>query len=245
MRSNPMIRKGFNSIEADGTAMTFKGTKNKTFLLVGITTIVAFLAFIWSANEVMLNANFNAPYMISIVGAIGGLILAITTCAKPQIAKTTSMLYAAFEGLIVGGMSMSFELYYPGIVGRTLVLTLLAVVFTLLLYKEVPTLGAKIRKGVMIATACIVGISLMGLLFSLFGANFLLWGNNIFAIGFSIVVVGIAIANLIVDYDNIAIGVQHGFPSYMEWYFAFGILVTIVWLYLEIMQLVARLANRN
>lgn len=242
MRSNPMIRKGFSQSEAfDHTqgVMTVKGTRNKSLALLAVV-VVAFLAS-WYA---VLFTGVS-PYTLSTVSGIAALVLAILTIMKPHLAKTTSLLYATFEGLLVGSLSIVFEAMYPGIVTRAVVLTLLAVLFTLLLYKEVPTLGDKIRKGVMIATLAVVGVSLIGLLFSLFGIPFVFFGNSMIGIGFSLVVVGVAAANLIVDYDNIAKGTRYGLPKQMEWYFAFGIMVTIIWLYMELLHVLAQIASRD
>lgn len=246
MRSNPMIRKGFSTENTyDGPAMTITGTRNKAFLLVSITAIISILSFLLCSFNVSTTGSISMAYTLSTVGSIGALVLALITTFKPQIAKTTSMFYAIFEGVLIGSISLVFELYFPGIVIRTMFLTLLAVVLTLILYKYDPSVGARVRKGVMIATLSVLGVSLIGLVFSLFGIPFIFWGNSLVGIGFSLLVVGIAIANLIVDYDNIALGSQYGLPKHMEWYFAFGLLVTIIWLYIEMLQLLAKIASRD
>lgn len=246
MRSNPMIRKGFSQANAyDGPVMSIKGTRNKTFLLVGITALISIFSFVLCIMNLYSTGSFGTAYGLSTFGSIGALVLALVTSFKPQLAKTTSIIYAVFEGLLIGSISLVFELYFPGIIIRTMLLTLLAVVLTLALYKQDPSVGGRIRKGVMIATLSVVGVSLIGLVFSLFGIPFIFWGNNLVGIGFSLLVVGIAIANLIVDYDNIALGSEYGLPKYMEWYFAFGLLVTIIWLYIEILQLISKIASRD
>lgn len=246
MRSNPMIRKGFSQANAyDGPVMSIKGTRNKTFLLVGITTLISIFSFVLCIMNLYSTGSFSTAYVLSTFGSIGALVLALVTSFKPHLSKTTSIIYAVFEGLLMGSISLVFELYFPGIIIRTMLLTLLAVVLTLALYKQDPSVGGRIRKGVMIATLSVVGVSLIGLVFSLFGIPFIFWGNNLVGIGFSLLVVGIAIANLIVDYDNIALGSEYGLPKYMEWYFAFGLLVTIIWLYIEILQLISKIASRD
>ena len=246
MRSNPMIRKGFSQANAyHGPVMSIKGTRNKTFLLVGITTLISIFSFVLCIMNLYSTGSFSTAYGLSTFGSIGALVLALVTSFKPQLSKTTSIIYAVFEGLLIGSISLVLELYFPGIIIRTMLLTLLAVVLTLALYKQDPSVGGRIRKGVMIATLSVVGVSLIGLVFSLFGIPFIFWGNNLVGIGFSLLVVGIAIANLIVDYDNIALGSEYGLPKYMEWYFAFGLLVTIIWLYIEILQLISKIASRD
>lgn len=246
MRSNPMIRKGFSSTHAyDGPAMTISGTRNKTFLLVGITILISIFSFLLCLFNWSTTGSVNMAYSLTTFSSIGALVLALLTTFKPHIAKTTSILYAVFEGLLIGSISLVFESIFQGIIIRTVILTLLAVVLTLALYKQDPTVGGRVRKGVIIATLSVLGASLIGLVFSVFGIPFVFWGNNILGIVFSLFVVGIAIANLIVDYDNIALGTEHGLPKYMEWYFAFGLLVTIIWLYMEILQLIAKMASRD
>ncbi|MGL6175049.1 MAG: Bax inhibitor-1/YccA family protein [Cellulosilyticaceae bacterium] len=242
MRSNPMIRRSFSQAEQFDKVqgvMTVKGTRNKSLALLGVLVI----AFIASWYAVLFTGV--SPYALSTVSGIAALVLAIVTMVKPHLAKTTSLLYATFEGLLVGSISIVFEMVYPGIVTRAVVLTLLAVLFTLLLYREVPTLGQKIRQGVMIATLAVLGVSLIGLFFSIFGIPFVFWGNSLIGIGFSLLVVGIAAANLIVDYDNIAQGAKYGLPKQMEWYFSFGLMVTVIWLYMELLHVLAQIASRD
>lgn len=242
MRSNPFIRSGFKNIQAyDGPAMTISGTRNKTFILLAITA----LSFFASLYIILLNGLMSTAYTLSLVGAIGAIVLAIITAFKPEKARITSLFYALFEGLFLGSISLIFEARYPGIATRSLILTLLAVAFTLVLYREAPSLATKLRKGVMIATLCVGSIYLLGLLFSLAGIPFIMFGSSPIGILFSLVVVLIAIANLMIDYDNIVLGTHYGLPEYMEWFFAFGLLVTIVWLYLELLRLLSKLTSRN
>ena len=242
MRSNPMIRRGFSDAQAyDGPAMTISGTRNKTFILVGITILLSIGSFFLSSN----GSTSSIAYGLTTISSIGALILALITTFKPHLAKTTSILYAVCEGILLGSISAIFNTYFEGIAIKTVFLTLLSVVLTLAIYKHDPSIGGKVRKGVIIATLSVCGVSLIGLVFSLFGIPFIFWGNSLIGIGFSLLVVGIAIANLIVDYDNIAMGAQYGLPKYMEWYFAFGLLVTIIWLYIEILQLIAKMASRD
>nr|WP_307992380.1 Bax inhibitor-1/YccA family protein [uncultured Niameybacter sp.] len=242
MRSNPMIRKGFSDSQAyDGPAMTISGTRNKTFILVGITILLSIGSFLLSSS----GSTSSIAYGLTTISSIGALILALITTFKPHLAKTTSILYAVCEGILLGSISAIFNTYFEGIAIKTVFLTLLSVVLTLAIYKHDPSIGGKVRKGVIIATLSVCGVSLLGLVFSLFGIPFIFWGNSLIGIGFSLLVVGVAIANLIVDYDNIAMGADYGLPEHMEWYFAFGLLVTIVWLYIELLQLLAKVASRD
>lgn len=242
MRSNPMIRRGLSQTEAFDMSqgvMTIKGARNKTLALLSVLVI----AFIASWYVILFTGV--SPYVLTTVSGAAAFVLALVTIFKPHLARTTSLLYATFEGLLLGSLSLVFEGMYPGIVTPAVILTFLAVLFTLLLYKEVPTVAQKIRKGVIIATFSAVAVSLLGLVFSLFGVPFIFWGNGIIGIGFSLFVVGVAIANLILDYDNICQGAQHGLPKQMEWFFAFGLMVTIIWLYTQILRLLAQFASRD
>ncbi len=234
-----MIRKGLAQNNTyEGATMTVVGTRNKTLLMLAVTA----LAFIATWFIVMLNPSLAVT--LSSAAGITALVLALVATFNPHRAKTFGLLYALCEGVVVGSVSFVLERMFEGIVARTTLLTLLAVVFTLLLYNQAPTLGSKIRRGVMIATLCVAASSLIGFFFSLFGIPFFLWTGGI-GILFSLVVVVIAIANLIVDYDNVVQGAAQGLPQYMEWYFAFGIMVTVIWLYMELLRLLALIASND
>lgn len=246
MRSNPLIRRGLSEAESYDYAqgvMTVKGTRNKSIALLGVLAIAFVIGWYTNMNMMMSGTGSYTVFM-GVVGIVT-FALAIITMFKPHLAKMTSLLYVTCEGLLLGSISLVFEAMYPGIVQNTVILTMLAVLFTLLLYKQVPTLGQKIRKGVMIATFSVAGIMLIGLFFSLFGIPFVFFGSNPLGIAFGVAVVGIAAANLIVDYDNIYRGAQGQLPKYMEWFFAFGLMVTIIWLYLELLNLLMRIISRD
>ena len=207
MRSNPFIRRGMSNVATyDGPAMTLSGAKNKTFILLGITA----LGFAASWLAVLMSGSLLTATTLIGVSSIVAIVLAMITCFNPARAKTFGMLYAVCEGLLIGSFSLVFELtVFPGIVVRTMILTFLAVLFTLVLYNYAPDLAGKIRRGVLIATLSIAAISILGLVFSLFGIPFIFWNATPLGIGFSAVVVLIAIANLMIDYDNMEIGRAH------------------------------------
>ncbi len=251
--SNPVFGKSvFEKAQAgvQENRMTIEGTANKTGLMLLIVLFAAlftwrkfFGAFDFSSTESAM--ALVAPWMIG--GAIGGLITAIVTVFKPRIANITAPIYALLEGLFLGGISALFESMYPGLVMRAVALTFGVFITLLLLYRsgKIRATG-KFKMGVMAATGGIFLVYLISFIAGLFGANFgFLYGNSNFSIGFSLVVVVIAALNLILDFDFIEKGAASGAPKYMEWYGAFGLMVTLIWLYLEILRLLAKLASRD
>ncbi|ONI44784.1 hypothetical protein AN641_05780 [Candidatus Epulonipiscioides gigas] len=244
MRTNPMIKKGLNGhLEYTGETMSIAGARNKALGLLSITCVVAFIAYyvLYAGG----NPNFNLAYTLSAVGGFVGLGLVIAMSFKPHISNVVAPIYAICEGVFVGAITVSFAYYFDGVVPKAVVLTLLAIIFTLLLYREAPELAGKIRNAVMILALTIIAASLLGFVFSLLGFGNVLIGNSLFSIGFSIFTVIVAIAFLLVDYDNIIIGARHNLPKYMESYFAVGLLVTIIWVYVEMLELLAKLASRD
>ncbi|OON98213.1 MAG: hypothetical protein ATN36_01210 [Epulopiscium sp. Nele67-Bin005] len=245
MRSNPMMSRGLNNPDTySQEAMSVEGTRNKTLAFVGITAITAVIFYVLGFRNLATTRSFSLSTTLSTISSIASLILIIGMAVKPQSAKLLGIIFAATKGVFVGSISVRFAYFFDGVVSKALILTLLAVVFTLLLYKEAPSLAGKIRNGVMILTLAICATSLLGLVFNLFGVPFVLFGNNLMALGFSVLTTGVAIANLMVDYDNVYIASRSGLPKYMEYFFAASILVTIVWVYVEMLQLLARIAMR-
>ncbi len=249
--SNPVLkeqafRKGYTSTEE---VMTVNGTINKTALMLLI--VVAGAVYTWSKFFAAIAVNPEAgtaaviPWLI--VGGIGGLITALVTIFRPQNSGITAPLYAAFEGLLLGGLSAMFEMMYPGIVMRAVALTL-AVFFTMLfLYRSgIIKVTEKFKMGIFAATAGIALVYLVSFIGSMFGAPMsFMYGNSNLSIGFSLVVVAIAALNLVLDFSFIEKAANSGAPKYMEWYGAFGLMVTLIWLYLEILRLLSKLASRN
>ena len=217
------------------TGMTIQGTVNKTAISLAI--LVASATFTW--------VNPNSGLMI--MGAIGGFIVAIITAFKKQWAPTTTPIYAALQGLFLGGISVMFNQQYPGIVIQAVYLTFGTLFALLMAYAS-----GKIR----VTENFKLGLTAaMGGLFFFYMINFILgffgmgitsvYGNGIVGIGFSLIVVVIAALNLVLDFDFIEQGAQQGAPKYMEWYGAFGLMVTLIWLYIEILRLLAKLQSRR
>lgn len=220
--------------------MTLEGTATKTLLLLGVVFIVA--SIVWSQAM----ANPQAVWGYVIVGAVGGLVAAMITIFKPTASPISAPIYAALEGIVLGAISAAFEAMYPGIVVQAVVITF-GVLATLLVVYRLRLIKAteNFKLGVVAATGGICLIYLISFVMSFFGSGIpFIHESGWLGIGFSLFVVVIAALNLVLDFDFIETGVQRGAPRYMEWYAAFGLLVTLIWLYIEILRLLAKLRDR-
>ena len=251
--SNPVFGNAVYGKVQAGTqseAMTIEGTVNKTglmFLILAFAAAFTWRKFFGTYDFSSPEAAFSAitPWMIG--GGIGGFIVAIITVFSPQRSNITAPIYAVFEGLFLGGISAFFEARYPGLVMRAVALTFGVFFIMLFLFRsgKIRATG-KFRMGVMAATGGIALIYFISFIAGLFGANLnFLYGSGTLGIGFSLVVVGIAALNLILDFDFIQRGASAGAPKFMEWYGAFGLMVTLVWLYIEILRLLSKLASNQ
>jgi uncharacterized YccA/Bax inhibitor family protein len=223
--------------------MTLSGTVNKTGVLLICSLATA--AWTWSQFMQSHNAAAVAPEML--VGLFGGLIFALVTTFKKEWAPVTSPIYALLEGLMLGGLSALMEMRYPGIAIQAVSLTFGTLFVLLIAYQSgLIKVTQKFRLGVIAATGGICLFYLIQMLLGFFGIQFAsINGSGIIGIGFSLIVVAVAALNLVLDFDFIEQGVQMGAPKYMEWYGAFGIMVTLVWLYIEILRLLSKLRSRN
>jgi uncharacterized YccA/Bax inhibitor family protein len=224
--------------------MTLSGTVNKTGLL--LLCAMATAAWVWHLFLQSRDFADVTPYLL--VGAVGGFVVALVTTFKAQWSPVTAPIYALLEGLVLGGVSALFDMRYPGIAIQAVGLTFGTLVVLLLIYSTgIIKVTDKFRMGIIAATGGIALFYLAQMVLGFFGVHFLssVNGSGTIGIVFSLFVVGIAALNLILDFDFIERGVQHGAPRYMEWYGAFGIMVTLVWLYLEILRLLAKSRSRN
>jgi uncharacterized YccA/Bax inhibitor family protein len=181
------------------------------------------------------------------IGLFGGLIFALITTFKKTWAPVTAPIYALLEGLALGGISAVFELRFPGIAMQSVGLTFGTMFVLLLAYRSglIPV-TQKFRLGIVAATGAIMLFYVAELLLGFFGVRFAsINGSGIVGIGFSIVIVIVAALNLVLDFDFIESGVQARAPKYMEWYSAFALMVTLIWLYLEILRLLSKVRSRN
>ncbi|HYC00093.1 MAG TPA: Bax inhibitor-1/YccA family protein [Candidatus Limnocylindrales bacterium] len=249
MSQHLAMRSGNPALSADtfrvprvaGDAMTVGGTVNKT--AIALLLLIATAAYTWNlgrAGDPMVNT-------LTMVGIVGGLITALATVFKKEWAPVTAPGYALLEGLALGGISVAFEARYPGIVSQAIFLTFGTLGALLIAYRSgLVRATENFKLGVVAATGGIALVYLIGFVMSFFGTSIpLIHGSGMVGIGFSLVVVGIAALNLVLDFDFIEQGAERGAPKYMEWYAAFGLLVTLVWLYLEILRLLSKLQERR
>ena len=223
--------------------MTLSGTVNKT----GILLVCAFATAAWTWYRFMVARDIAEVAPLLLVGAFGGFICAMVTVFKKEWAPVTAPIYALLEGLVLGGLSAIMDLRYPGIAVQAVSLTFGTLFVLLLAYSSrIIQVTQKFRLGVIAATGGVMVFYLLQMVLGFFGVRFLsVNGSGMIGIGFSLIVVAIAALNLVLDFDFIERGVNYGAPKYMEWYGAFGIMVTLVWLYLEILRLLSKMRSRN
>ena len=235
---NPVLsKKTFDNTISSDNKMTIEGTVNKTaislFLLVGAGYL-----------------TFNTINLVLLIGCgIGGFILAIITVYKKEWAPITVPIYAVLEGGMLGGISYMYNSLYDGIETNAILLTVGILVSLLIAYRSGYIKATEnFKLGIFAATGGIAIVYLINFFMGFFGSGLGVMSVNKaspISIGFSIVVVIIAALNLVLDFDFIEEGAEKGAPKYMEWYGAFGLLVTLIWLYLEILRLLAKLNSRK
>ena len=242
---NPALGKQtFKTLKRDSSGplvrddvMTIKGTVDKT----AISLLLMLCAGYFTFNEGSLG------YIA--IGGIGGFIVALVTIFKKEWAPITVPLYAMLEGLMLGGVSYMYGQMYEGIVFNAIMLTISILICLLFAYRSgIIQATENFKLGVFAATGGIFLVYLISFIASFFGAGFSFLdptNSSMFSIGVSLFIVVIASLNLVLDFDFIEEGAEKGAPKYMEWYGAFGLLVTLVWLYLEILRLLAKLNSRR
>lgn len=223
----------------DSEPMTINGAINKTFILFAL--LLAGSAMVWN---LMFTGYLDKASMLGMVGFVASIISFIVFMFTRN--AIAACAYAVSEGLLLGGVSAMFEKMYPGIAIQAIGATFAALFSLLFLYR----IGAikctdKFRSVILISTMSIAGIYIINLIGSFFGLQIpQIFTSSSIGIGFSALVVGIAALNLIIDFDFIEQGAQRLLPKNYEWYGAFGLMVTLVWLYLEILNLLAKLRDR-
>jgi uncharacterized YccA/Bax inhibitor family protein len=223
---------------AAGEAMTLQGTVNKTGLALLI--LIAAAAFVW-------NSPLSVAMPLVFVGLVGGLIVALITVFKNTAAPFTTPLYAVFQGLLLGGISKIYEMKYEGIVINAVGLTFGTLAVLLAVYSTgLIRPSENFKLGVLAATGAIGVVYLVTMVLGFFGKSVpYIHGSGPVGIAFSLFVVGLAAMNLVLDFDFVERGAAGQAPKYMEWVGAFGLIVTLVWLYLEILRLLAKLQGRD
>lgn len=219
--------------------MTLSGTINRSLIL--------FLLLIASATVIWW-ATFNGmnPIVPAFGGGIVGLILVVIASFKPESSPYLAPGYALFEGLFIGGVSAIFEVQYPGIVTQAVVATFVTFGVCLGLYKyKIIKVTEQFKSIVVAATLAIATYYLISWLFSMFTSfTPVHYGNSMMSVGISVFVIVIAALNLFLDFDRIEQGVQQKMPKYMEWYGAMGLIITLVWLYIEFLRLLSKLNKK-
>ena len=239
---SPEIFRSASRERSSGDVMTIQGTINATAILMCLALLTAG----WSWKVFYTNGPAAvSPYLM--VGAIGGFICALATAFKPMWAKITAPLYALLEGFFIGGLSSVMEASYPGIVIQATMLTFGTMAALLVAYRSGWIhVTDKLRMGIVAATGAIALVYFLSMILGFFGVHMsMIHGATPLGIGFSLIVVGVAALNLVLDFDLIDRGSKAGAPAYMDWYAAFGLMVTLIWLYIEILRLLSKLRERR
>jgi uncharacterized YccA/Bax inhibitor family protein len=219
--------------------MTLNGTISKTMILLGILTATATFAWLQTGAGISEPDKLGTLFL---VGILGGFSVAVYTVFRPEHAPVTAPIYAALEGLLLGALSAILNLRYRGLPVQAVVLTVATFAAMLLAYRfGLVRATERFRTIVVSCTFAVAAFYVIALVMAMFGLYipFLHEGGPI-GIGFSLFVTGLAAFNLILDFDRVEQGVGRA-PKYMEWYAAFGMVVTLVWLYLEMLRLLRKL----
>ena len=252
--SNPVFGKSIfekaRAYTTDSETMTVKGTMNKTLLMVLFVMASAF--YTWSrffdafdpANPALALGSVKTYMMI---GGIGGFIIALVASFSPRYSGFLTPIYAILQGTFLGGLSAMFEAQFPGLVIRAVALTFGVFIGMLLIYRQgIIKVDNKFRRGMMAALFGLLGVYAVSWIAGLFGVQFsFMHGTGTFALIFSLVVVGISAFSLLLDFDFVERGAMAGAPKYMEWYGVFGLLVSLIWLYINILRLLSIFARRD
>ncbi len=222
------------TLKGEHLAMTVSGAINKTLILFSIMMITTFASYLMPTSFLMWT------------GIIGGLVLLVYASFKPESSPITAPGYALFEGLFVGSISAFYSVAYGGIVFQAVLLTFGTLLTMLIVYKTgLIKVTEKFKSVVIMATGAVMIFYFIAICFNLAGAQLpYLHQGGLLGIGISVVIIGIASMNLLLDFDAFEKGEEHGAPQYMEWFFAMGLIVTLVWLYVEFLRLLSIL-NRE
>lgn len=225
---------------AGQSVMTVQGTVNKAAVLLAVLLVAS--SWVW--GRAMAGGPIQGWMML---GVFGGFITVLVTVFKKTWAPLTAPIYAALEGFALGGISAMLELGYPGIVIRAVTLTFGTLAALLLAYtSRLIPVTQNFRLGIVAATGGIALVYLISLVLGFFGVRMpFLYDSSPLSIGISLFIVIIAALNLVLDFDFIEQGANGQLPKCMEWYAAFGLMVTLVWLYLEIIRLLSKLRSRR
>jgi uncharacterized YccA/Bax inhibitor family protein len=240
---NSSIYRGQGMQAAYGETMTVEGTIHRTGILLLCVLATAF----WTWNRFLTTRDPASVGLPILIGVFGGLIMALVTAFKKEWSPFTAPIYALLEGLFLGGVSAIADVRFPGIAIQSVGLTFGTCFCLLLAYRSgLIRATRKFTLGVIAATGGICLVYLVNMLVGFLGIQIPgIFGGGMVGVLFSLVVVVIAALNLILDFSFVEQGAEQGAPKFMEWYSAFGLMVTLVWLYLEILRLLTKLRGRR
>lgn len=252
--SNPVLgRKIFDSVSgvySESESMTVRGAINKTLVMFFLVAASAF--FVWqkffgafAAEDPAMAVSAVRGYMF--VGGFGGFVIAMIASFAPRKAAFFVPIYAILEGMFLGGLSATFEAMYPGLVIRAILLTFSVFFVMLMVYRQgIIKVTSGFKRGIIAAVGGVTLVYLISWIAGLLGFNFgLVNGTGSMSLIFSIIVVGIAAFSLMLDFDFVEKNAALGVPKYMEWYSAFGLMVSLVWLYINMLRLLAIFASNR
>ena len=230
--------------------MTLNGTINKSVLAILFVMAAAFYTWqrffeVYDPLEPALAVGKVTALMA--IGGIGGFVVAIITSFSPKRAALLTPIYAILQGMFLGGLSAMFEAQFPGLVMKAVSLTFMVFLSMLFVYRQgIIKVTGKFRKGMMAAMMGLLLFYVASWVAGLIGLNVsYLHGGGSFGLIFSLIVTGISAFSLLLDFDFIERGAEAGAPKYMEWYGVFGLLVSLIWLYINILRLLSIFARRN
>lgn len=245
-RSNPFFKETtYASVNTNfatqSEVMTVDGTINKSIILLALATVTA--GFSWWYG--ITHPAMIYPFLM--IGIFGGLIMAFITSFSPKSSPVTAPIYALLEGFFLGAISLLLNSFYPGIVFQAVLLTIGVFFAMFFAYKTgFIQVTQQFRSGVVAATGGIFLVYLSTWILGMFGINIpYIHGSGMIGIGFSLFVVVLAALNLVLDFDFIDQSAREGAPKYMEWFAAFGLIVTLIWLYVEILKLLSKLSSSD
>lgn len=244
--ANPALNdKTFDIAVPATNAMTLSGTVTRCFFLLALCVGAA--AFTWSRTILAPGQIAANTSLFLIGGAVVGAIFSLITIFKPTWAAVTGSIYALAEGVFIGALSATFEARFPGIAAQAAGGTFGTLAGLLMVYATgLVKPSENFKLGVLAATGGIGLVYLASFVLSFFGISIpYIHESGLIGIGFSVFVVVVASLNLVLDFDFIENGCESGAPRYMEWYAAFGLLVTLVWLYVEILRLLSKVRSRD
>lgn len=222
--------------------MTTSGVAGKAVILL---TVVLFSAAVTWQQFATGNLDMMMPAML--IGGIGGFVVGMIASFKPQTAPWSAPIYASLQGIFLGAVSAMYNLRFAGLPQQAVLLTFGVAASVFLLYRFNILRATEGFRRMMLAAMIGIGLFYLGsMLLSLFGVSIsFLTSSSKLAIGINLAIAGVAALNLVLDFDRIEQGVRAGAPKQLEWFAAFGLMVTLIWLYLELLRLLSRLQGRR